>query len=168
MPATFTLSRRLRGGFFRTAAASTNILTAVWSTDGRYKYTHPTTLGLDINVANAGTAAVTRTLNAPTGINLIAVMNVSARGASAGAGTAIYLSDLATTDVAAGFNGVDTSVSPLVQIGHSSDGTDTVAVAGQVHVRTNTSAQIRSRQGANDAQLQLKIQTIALIDAENN
>lgn len=163
MPSTYTLFRRLRAGFFRTAAASTNILPAIWSKDGRYQFKDPTTLGLDINVTNAGSSAVTRTLNAPTGVNLLAVMIVSSYDSVANQTSSVYVSDLATTDVAAA-----ATASPLSQVGFTNPTASTGQAWGEVTVRTNTSAQIRSRGATTDTNDALKIQTLGLIDAENN
>lgn len=114
---------------------------------------------LDINVNTAGTSAVTRTLaSIPTGINVRAILHVQVR--SDGSNDAVYLSDLATTDVACSIAG--TGGSPQVGAINSSGSNDGY---GEVVVRTNTSAQIRTRNLAGaDANDILRIVTVGWYD----
>ena len=111
----------------------------------------------DISAANPGTSAVTRTLTVPTGVNVLAnvqfgVLSVSGGGAAYGA-----LSDLATTDT-----------TPSASF---SDVPETQSAAGYSKnsyvpktVRTNTSAQIRSRINFDDGDLTVKINTVGWTD----
>lgn len=107
----------------------------------------------DVNANNPGTAAVTRTLSVPTGVSVLAVLNMQAE---AGAVAVIcLLSDLAANDEAPTGGG-----SPL--------GTSSAEGTNQGHspqiIRTNTSGQIRSRLSFSDAATDLRIATLAWFD----
>ena len=92
---------------------------------------------LESTSATPGTSAVTQTLaNVPTGINERAFLNVVVSAA----GNAVYISDLATADAAA-----SSTVAPGLSVGTN----NSTGSAAQVTVRTNTSAQIRTRNIAN-------------------
>lgn len=91
---------------------------------------------LDVNVTAPGTAAVTRTLSVPVGINVRPVIHVFINRGEAG-GFSVLFTDLAATDVA-----------PVVQTAtqgqiYSVGGNDNLGWVSDV--TTNTSAQIRSR-----------------------
>lgn len=149
--ANYTQARRI--GSFRTASGSTNIGTFVQDGDW-FWLTDPTTRGLDVNANNPGTSAVTRTLGTPTGVNVIALVNIEVQS---GVNRSVaYLSDLATTDVAAA-----DGATPLGQGGSFISNGNGVTAA---MVRTNTSAQIRSRISVSDVGVTLYIQTIGWID----
>lgn len=109
---------------------------------------------LDVSANNPGTAAVTRTLTVPTGINVYAIMNVllnNATGISGG-----YFSDLIAND-----DGVSTTVAPLENI---PQGTTTADGVTAIEIRTNTLAQIRSRVIFSDANTNLRIALLGWID----
>jgi hypothetical protein len=113
----------------------------------------------DISATNPGTAAVTRTLTVPTGVNVIAKTQLQIVTASGGGAAYGYLSDLATTDTApAGAGITDTPVATT-----AGNGVSTAAVPKDV--RTNTSAQVRSRLSFSDANVTLYINTLGWLDA---
>ena len=110
---------------------------------------------LDINATNPGTAAVTRVLTSiPTGINVIANMNVEL--VIVGTAGVVYLSDLGAVDLAA-----SSSVAPLGQINSNVASEQSM---GQVRVRTDTAASIRSRLSGSDANTVLRIVTAGWTD----
>lgn len=150
MPTNYGLKRRIGSGKTDGGGNWT-----AFTQDGDYfEWSAPV---LDVNASNPGTAAVTRTLTVPTGVNLLAVMNaILAAKATAGV---LYLSDLATTDAAA-----SNTLAPLGQIANAG-AAGTVYQATQAQIRTNTSAQIRSRVGSgSDADTQVNIATVGWID----
>lgn len=104
----------------------------------------------DISATNPGTSAVTRTLSVPVGINVLAVVQ---SWTTTGITTLALLSDLDVTDVAATQG--------------ESNYTSIATLTGQVRdlaVKTNTSAQIRSRLSASDASVTLNISTLGWVD----
>jgi hypothetical protein len=109
---------------------------------------------LDVNATNPGTSAVTRTLSVPTGINVLAEMNANLVINTASAG--VLLSDLATVDAVPSFSAAPlaTFFSPVTSSG----------IGVKCTVRTNTSAQIRSRLSASDASSILRIATTGWFD----
>lgn len=111
--------------------------------------------GQDISVNNPGTAAVTRTLNAPPGLNVIARIIVSYANLGASGSGAAYISDLATTDVA---SVPSAGASHTVLAATAAGGV--VYANSQIDIRTNTSAQIRSRLSYSDANVQFIISTL--------
>lgn len=108
----------------------------------------------DVAAGNPGTAAVTRTLTLPLGVQTIAIVAAALQSSTAAA-YRLYLSDLAATDVAA-----DVTNQTVATIGNGSGG----FTAAQAQVRTNTSAQIRSRMSVSDAGLTVNVNTIGWID----
>lgn len=112
---------------------------------------------LDVDATNPGTVAVTRTLTVPVGINVVALLNVAAFESTSGAAaTNCYISDLAVNDEAA-----SASVAPLASTG---GGNGTENAGTQVHVRTNTSAQVRSRLSISSGTVTLRIATLGWFD----
>lgn len=109
---------------------------------------------LDVDITNPGTSAVTRTLSVPVGLNLTALFHVFTTGAATAA--AFLFSDLAFMDVAP-----SASAAPLANHGSSLNAIDWFSAQS---IRTNTSAQIRSRANASDANVRLRIATIGWID----
>ena len=117
---------------------------------------------LDIDVANPGTAAVTRTLTVPTGVKVNALLMAGIYNGSTG-GTAAILSSLDMSDEA-----------PMPMADVTLTGSHTIfgvnnAADGRWRllphvVRTNTSAQIRSRLSASGANDRLGIATRGWID----
>jgi hypothetical protein len=116
---------------------------------------HRKSVAADISAANPGTSAVTRTLSVPVGINVHARVYVGAVSGGGVPNVGILLSDLSETDEAA----VAGSVSTFAVSGTSS------AAGGPFEIRTNTSAQIRSRLSSSAADAALKIVTRGWRDA---
>lgn len=122
--------------------------------DGRY-FVRKTAV-LDVDASNPGTSAVSRTLSVPTGISVLAMMNVQVRVHNAG--DYCLLSDLATTDSAP-----SATAAPL-----GTGGSNTVVsaeIVGPVELRTNSSGQIRSRFTASGVNTNLRIATVGWWDA---
>ena len=150
MPASYDYKRRI-GSIVR---ASSAIKTFIQDGD---RFQWAATPVQDVNVTNPGTSAVTRTLTVPTGIRVLAKVSVLGYGTSAAANPqGVYLSDLSTTDVAAGTAvasvNVYTDVAGITQLGDVVD------------VWTNTSAQIRSRIQVSAAGTGLIIGTMGWMD----
>lgn len=150
MPTNYTFFRRIGSGKTNGSAQWT-----AFTQDG--DYFRLSTSVLDITAANPGTAAVTRTLaSVPTGINVTALFN-SAAFDTASAGYAVLFSDLAATDEAASLNS-----GPLFSAGPAVAAN--IPGGGMNQIRTNTSAQIRSRMTASAATTTLYISTFGWID----
>lgn len=125
--------------------------------DQKGRLTTRKTAVLDVNATNPGTSAVTRTLSVPTGIPVIARVNVAIVGTNA-AQWGELLTDLAVPDVAPSL-----TAAPLVTVrGFLDSGGGAGAV--QVDVQTNTSGQIRSRSVASDGSYIVRIATLGWID----
>ena len=117
---------------------------------------------LDVNATNPGTSAVTRTLSVPTGIRLLARVNVLLDIGAADGAAGVLLSDLSVTD-----NAPSLTAAPLCTIvAPGGSGTQRYA-AGQVDIHTNTSGQIRSRLSASGAATVLRIATLGWFDARD-
>lgn len=114
----------------------------------------------DISANAPGTAAVTRTLaSVPTGLNIQAWVHAMLQNNSAATTAFLYLSDLSTTDTAASatFSDNGTTFNAAAGSGNTSS---------KQYVRTNTSAQIRSRVGGiGDGNVTLTINTLGWIDS---
>lgn len=150
MPTGYTLKRRIGG--FRTNGA-TQIFGFIQDGD-LFQYAVPE---LGLSATNPGTAAVTRSLILPGGVNLIAILQVGAQNMGSASSTYAYISDLATTDTAPGGSVGDTGNALNVAGG--------AAVQKTVkHVRTNTLAQVRSRMSYSDAGVTLTLTTLGWID----
>lgn len=112
---------------------------------------------LDIDVTNAGTSAVLRTLSVPTGIKVWALFNLFTEQVATN--FALYVSSPDQSD-----ESPNVTAAPLVTIGNTEAAAPNQYWLGGVKVRTNTSAQIRTRQslsGAGDIQ---RIATLGWID----
>jgi hypothetical protein len=146
LPTNYTLYRRIGAGRTNGSAQWTS-----FTQDGDYfEWASPV---LDVTATTPGSAAVTRTLTVPTGINVRAIMNVLLDGTTSG--DAVYLSDLAVTDIAP-----STTVAPLAQVYVASS----LNGVGQVVTRTNTSGQIRSRMLVGAGSNALRIATTGWYD----
>jgi hypothetical protein len=110
------------------------------------------TLVTDINVNGPTTSALTQTLTVPTGVNVQAWLQISVVNADATA-CYTYLSDLATTD--------STPQQGLSDIGFSNTN---VVGAGLKYVRTNTAAQIRTRNSYSSGNVTLLVNTLGWLD----
>jgi hypothetical protein len=112
----------------------------------------------DVNAANPGTAAVTRTLTVPTGVRVRAVISVGGSGTASDTGVAaVFVSDLSISD------------QPALQLGavsffvYPGSGTNN-GFMGQTTVMTNTSAQVRSRVQISTANNSIVINTNGWFD----
>jgi len=105
---------------------------------------------LDVSSSNPGSGAVTRTLSVPTGVNVEAFGHVQTYD-SGTPNIVTLLSDLAISDIAPAVNGAS--------LGQSNTQVTAVAVMAPWRVRTNTSAQIRSRISASGSGTTLLIST---------
>lgn len=111
------------------------------------------TLKVDVAAATSeGTAAITRTLSVPLGINVMADIQVDVNNGT-GTVAAYLLTDLATTDEA------PTSALADLNVTLSTFG------ALRTRVRTNTSAQIRSRCSISGVALATSINTRGWVDS---
>lgn len=144
LPGNYTAYRRI-GSVLRESAA---LAPFVQHGD----YFHRGAVVADVSAANPGTSAVTRTLSVPIGIRVLADVFVAANNAAAAQSPEVLLSDLEGTDA-----------TPSTTHAHIST---TVAAAGfptticlPATVRTNTSAQIRSRASDTSANFTLSITT---------
>lgn len=111
----------------------------------------------DVLATNPGTAAVTRTLSVPTGINVIAQLQVGFSTSVLTSNPAgILISDLAVSDIAA-------STANATALNYASSGTAANYYTA-AQCRTNTSAQVRSRMQISDANIQININTVGWVD----
>ena len=155
MPASYTLFRRI-GSILRVAGAI-----VLFTQDGDY-FRRSTSI-LDVSAANPGTAAVTRTLSVPIGINIYAMFNGGTANSGAAGNAVYYFSDLASTDAAVSLTVAPLGQGPLVQTAANAVG----FAFGTFSIRTNTSAQIRSRLLFSDASVTLYMATLGWIDRRN-
>jgi len=146
MPASYNYKRRI-GSIMRVGGA---IVTFVQTGD----YFRRKASILDIDVSNPGTGAVTRTLSVPTGIKIKALMNLRLE-CGAGTGTNCLLSDLDANDEAP-----SGTAAPLGNLNVPASGFQNIVI----EIMTNTSAQIRSRNNASDANTLLRIATLGWED----
>lgn len=146
LPTNYTLYRRIGSG--RTNGSAQWIAFVQY---GDYFYWSSPTL--DVNASAPGSSAVTRTLTAPLGVSTLALVNVYLDGTSSG--DSVYLSDLATTDLAP-----SNSASPLAQANVD----NTFNGFGIAQVRTNTSSQIRSRCQVGGGSNALRLATTGWLD----
>lgn len=105
---------------------------------------------LDVNLTTTGTSAVTRTLSVPTGVQVWAKIAAQVGGS----GNVLFLSALDENDQAASATGAFTVKANSVS----------GEIAAPVLIRTNTSAQIRSRMAQGSGGDPLRIFTQGWID----
>jgi hypothetical protein len=148
MPTGYTLKRRI-GSILRETAA------IVPFTQWGDEFLRTTPL-LDISATNPGTSAVTRALLVPTGIVVGAMFHYNA-GLHAAAGVHAYFSPLDVADT------VPASAAAPLHSSLSSNGSR-AGGGGRATVKTDTSAQIRSRISTSDANTVLSISTFGWID----
>jgi hypothetical protein len=146
MPASYDYKRRI-GSIMRVGGA---IVTFVQTGD----YFRRKASVLDVDVSNPGTSAATRTLSVPTGIKVKAFMNLRLE-CGAGTGTNCLLSDLDANDEAP-----SGTVAPLGNLNIPASGFQNLIL----EIMTNTSAQIRSRNNASDANTIIRIATLGWED----
>lgn len=142
LPANYTMSRRI-GSVIRLAGANLGFV----QNGDEFLLKIPR---LDIDVGGQGTAAILRALSVPTGISTIAL--IRAQGMNA-AGWQMLISSPDVDDVAPAF-----SVAPLYNLRGGAGDFDN----DELRVRTNTSAQVRSR--STQAGTDLRIVTCGWID----
>jgi hypothetical protein len=150
MPTNYGLKRRIGSGLTSGAAQWVAFIQ-----DGDYFRWLASVL--DINSNNPGVAAVTRTLTVPTGVNVLATFNAGLTCTAAG-GSGVLFSDLAANDETP----VNTAAAPLQSLG---DASNSASLFTAQSIRTNTSAQIRSRLRVSDASTNLYIATTGWIDS---
>ena len=103
---------------------------------------------LDVSANNPGNAAVSRTLTVPTGVAVWALVNWAITNASTGVTPFTLVSSLDQADAAPA-----TATAPLYNFGGNiqAAANSTARGWGQMWTRTNTSAQVRTRLDASDA-----------------
>lgn len=148
LPTSYTKKRRI--GSFRTNS-SAQILGFIQDGD----YFRWLTSVLDVDATDPGTAAVTRTLTVPSGVNVQALINAQAAYNAVGHGIGLYLSDLAANDETP-----SGSAAPLMQAMNA----DYIQAYTALQIRTNLSSQIRSRLNYSDSLTVLRIATLGWID----
>lgn len=108
----------------------------------------------DFTVANPGTSAATRTLSyCPTGVNVEAILNIYVAGIATGNTT--YFSPLLADDQIPSI-----SVAPFSNTG----GTTGVQEFDDLRILVDTSAQIRTRTLASDANTAIRVSTLGWVD----
>jgi len=110
---------------------------------------------LDVNTTNPGTNAVTSTLTVPTGISVLALLNILFINTGS-IGIGAYLSDLSANDEAPSATAAPLS-SIILQV-------SAIETSQQIQVRTNTSAQIRYRIGASGASTIIRMSILGWTD----
>lgn len=111
----------------------------------------------DVSATNPGTAAVNRTLTVPTGVSVIAEIQVGVTNTGSGGISYSAFSDLSTTAPTPGTGASDTTA--------AASAAGAAVSSGAVRkVRTTTAAQIRSQLSYSDATVFLNIQTIGWFD----
>jgi hypothetical protein len=140
MPANYTKKQRI-GSILREAAA---IVAFSQDQDTFYRKASK----IDFDAVNPGTAAVLRALSVPTGIKVDAIVSMTIVGITTGNIT-VYASSPDQNDEAA----TVAATTPLANAGFAARdvNTSTWGSSGLSRVRTNTSAQIRTRLSASGA-----------------
>ena len=149
LPANYTLFRRL--GSLLTDGSAHFVAFSQLGDEFLWK----TAPALDVSAANPGTAAVTRTLTVPSGVQVTALMNVGIAG-GAGGPIQVLISSLDANDQAP-----SQTASPGGQLTLIAGSTVPWAA---IAPRTNTSGQVRSRLSFSDGSTTLYISTQGWID----
>lgn len=164
LPTNYTNSRRI--GSSKTDGSAH--WTAFIQSGDTFTWSTPTQ---DVNAVNPGVSAVTRTLTVPTSVNVQAIINIGlfsstfTIGGALPARNAAYISDLSDADLAPNFDIVGgTLISDVGQVGGNGTVLQTPYLSGIKVVRTNTSAQVRSRLNLSDATTNLMLATQGWID----
>jgi hypothetical protein len=150
LPANYSLWRRL-GSVLRESAA---LVPFTQLGD----YFRRTTGVLDVNANNPGTSAVTRTLSVPIGHYVRAILNTTLTFTTGAAASEALFTDLAATDSAA-----SNTTAPLSNVG-ASYGSSAQVQHTAIEIRTNRSAQVRSRLSASDGGATLRVATLGWWD----
>jgi hypothetical protein len=132
MPTDYTKFRRV-GSFLRASSVIMTLSVAEMAGGAVEVLRTPI---LDVSVLNQSTVAISRTLSVPTGVKFSAIVSGITSTNSGGTG-ALLLTSLDQADTAASTTGIATTAHPA---------SDLSGFSG--HIRTNTSAQIRTRASA--------------------
>lgn len=149
MPTNYTKKRRI-GSILREGGAIVGFIQ-----DGNRFARKVATL--DVDATNPGTSAVTRTLKVPVGINVVAHVNCAIVGGN-GFSWGELISSMDMTDAAPSL-----TAAPLVNVRGFVDAGGG-AGAAPIDVRTDTSAQVRSRSVASDASYIVRVATMGWTD----
>lgn len=153
MPASYTLKRRIGS----VLTDSSGDLIAFSQNGDEFLWNTPV---LDVDVANPGVSAVNRTLSVPTGVVVWAKVTTRFVNTDGSSSATLYLSELDKSDQAP-----SATASPLHTFGPAINASgNSTTHSGNVDLRTNTSAQIRSRIDLNNANIGLRIATRGWID----
>jgi hypothetical protein len=112
---------------------------------------------LDVDVVSTSTTSVLRGLTVPTGVQVLATMNVLPNGNGAGSVGAVLISSPDVTDLAP-----SGTAAPLANAGSFYSSAEGGSAA--LTIRTNTSAQIRSYNATTSGWVNLRIATTGWID----
>lgn len=112
----------------------------------------------DVVAANPGTSAVTRTLTVPTGIVVDAILEIHLANAGIAVAAAALVTALTVTDVVVAENGPAD-----IEAIFSGTGGQRAASTNKI-VKTNTSAQVRSRLSQSDVNVGFRLRTNGWID----
>ena len=154
LPANYTQYRRIGSG---KTDGSAQWIRFVQDGD-RFEWYTPI---LDITANNPGTSAVSRTLSVPTGIKVYARFNGGTTNGASSVFPYTYFSSLDTADLAP-----SATLAPLSMANYSANNAGGSENNISTHtVKTNTSAQIRSRISASDANCNIRIATLGWIDS---
>lgn len=154
LPSGYTYKRRI--GSFKTDG-SAHILAFVQDGDD-FWWSTPV---MDISATNPGTSAVTRTLaSVPTGVTVKACVHVILVNSGSGGATSAYVSSLDTTDMDPASTSPRIADTPAVET--ASGGTQ--GSGNRIYVKTNTSAQVRSRVSFSDGSVGFALTTLGWVD----
>lgn len=144
LPAGYTAYRRV-GSIIRSGGA----ILGVTQLGDRFRHKIPIA---DISATNPGTSAVSRTLTVPLGI--VTLAEVSVKTAASATGFYLLLSSLDETD----------TVPSIAAFTFDNANFSNSNQSGTVYIKTNTSAQVRSRVESSDANVTLVMVTRGWID----
>jgi hypothetical protein len=151
MPASYSFKRRIGAG--KTDGAAQWV---AFTQDGDLFQWSTITLN-DVAQNNPGATAVSRTLTVPTGVNVLAIFQAIIQNVGAANGVYTLCTDLATVDSA--------PASTLTDLPGAQNAAGGVTIsASRLTVRTNTSAQVRTRHSFSDVNVTFTVNTIGWID----
>lgn len=148
MPANYDRKRRI-GSIMRVSAS----IRAFVQDGDDFNWVTP---DAEVAATNPGTSAVLRTISVPLGLRVAATINVVVRHSTASGTWIAYISDPLTADLAPGMTATPLSNAGTGGIDHRH--------GQQVHVKTNTSGQVRTRLASTDANLFLYMATTGWTD----
>ncbi len=156
MPTNYTLKRRIGSG--KTDGSAQWI---AFTQDGDY-FRWAASVS-DINAGTPGTAAVLRTLTVPTGVNVFWIGNAVIESTTAGTNLQGYFSDPSANDEAPTFHGSAPGAT-MEQPGVVSTGGANEETWAMLTIRTNTSAQVRTRLSFSDGNTAIAMVTLGWTD----